>query len=349
MNYIGIDLHKNYSFITKMDEKGRVINQIKVVNNPIYLGHFLDTIEPDDKMVLETTWNWYYFYEMVEDKNLSLYLAHPKNTKAIASAKIKTDKIDSYLLAHLLRADLLPTAYIPTRDVRDTREFLRYRASLVAMRSMIKNKVHAILSKNGLRPHFSDIFGKRGLRYLKNIELRHCYRQALNGYLKIVEVLNQTISEVTETIQKLVKKNPQAMLLTTMPGISYYSALLILMEIGNIDRFPSDRHLCSYGGLVPSVHSSGGKIKMGSITKEGSKWLRWILIELSCHAAKGSIKFNRLYQRVSRKYGKATARVAVARQMLKVIYHMLKNNEPFRAIPVPKQKSSSYLHGVMTQ
>lgn len=121
------------------------------------------------------------------------------------------------------------------------------------------------------------------------------------------------------------------------------------MEIGEIDRFPSYRQLCSYGGLVPSVHSSGGKTRMGSITKEGSKWLRWILIELSGHAAKGSLKFNHLYQRVSSKYGKPTARVSVAREMLKVIYYMLKNNEPFRVNPVPKQKSSSHLHGIMSQ
>lgn len=86
--------------------------------------------------------------------------------------------------------------------------------------------------------------------------------------------LTHTIAEVTKTIQSLVEENSKAKLLTTMPGISYYSALLILMEIGEIDRFPSYRQLCSYGGLVPSVHSSGGKTRMGSITKDGSKWLR---------------------------------------------------------------------------
>lgn len=176
MNYVGIDLHKNYSFITNMNEKGQIIKQMKVKNDPLTLRQFLDTVTPDDKMALEATGNWYYLYEMVEEKNLSLCLAHPKNTKAIASAKIKTDKIDSTILAHLLRTDLLPTAYIPTRQIRDTREIIRYRASLVTIRTMIKNKVHAILSKNGLNSPYSDIFGKSGLLYLKKVELRPCYR-----------------------------------------------------------------------------------------------------------------------------------------------------------------------------
>lgn len=209
------------------------------------------------------------------------------------------------------------------------REVLRYRASLVSLRTAIKNKVHAILSKNGINIEYSDILGKKAIRYLKDLKLRDCYKQGIDGYIRLVETLNGLIEEVTETIKSIVEDNPKAKLLTTIPGISYYSALLIISEIGDVYRFPSARRLCSYAGLVPSIHSSGGKTRYGSITKQGSKWLRWILIELSHHFINGSIRMKKMYLRISKSHGKNTARVAVAKEMLKVIYYMLRDNKAF--------------------
>jgi transposase len=281
------------------------------------------------KIALEATGSWYYFYEVLEDTGAEIFLAHPLKTKAIASARIKTDKIDSTILAHLLRTNLLPTSYIAPRGIRDIREILRYRASLVSLRTSIKNKVHAILAKNGMAIPYTDVFGKKAISYLQGLELRPCYRQSLDGYLRLAVTLNTLIQEVTETIEGMVDENPQATLLMTIPGISYYSALLIVSEIEDIDRFPSAKKLCSYAGLVPSVHASGGKIRYGAITKQGSKWLRWILVELSYHFIRGSERLQNLYKRVSRSHGKATARVAVAREMLKIIYYMLRDNRAF--------------------
>ncbi len=327
--YVGVDYHKRYSMITQMDEKGNIVDQLRLSNDPSSLTGFVDRLPEGSKIALEATGNWYYFYELLEEKSPEIYLAHPLKTRAIAEARIKTDKIDSTILAHLLRADLLPTSYIPPRSIRDIREILRYRASLVSLRTSIKNKVHAILSKNGIVFKYSDIFGKKSMCELKGLCLRRCYRQALDGYLRLVDVLNELIGEVTETIEGIVEEYPPAKLLTTIPGISYYSALLIIGEIGNVRRFPTARKLCSYAGLVPSVHSSGGKTRYGPITKQGSKWLRWILVEQSHHFIKGAERLENLFWRVSKNHGRNTARVAVAREMLKVIYYMLRDNRPF--------------------
>ncbi|MGH7773503.1 MAG: transposase [Candidatus Binatia bacterium] len=133
-------------------------------------------------------------------------------------------------------------------------------------------------------------------------------------------------------MEEQVKPDPQATLISTMPGIGAYSALLILSEIVDIKRFPDSRHLCSYAGLVPSVYASGGKTRLGRLTKQGSKWLRWISVELSVHAINGAPQFRSLYYRISRKHGRNTARVAVARAMLKAIYAMLNKQEAFRPI-----------------
>mgnify|MGYP000424447629 CR=1 FL=1 len=297
MIYIGIDYHKRYSVATQMDETGKILSQIRLSNDSDTLLGYLRGLPKGTKIALEATGSWYYFYEMAEGMGLDIHLAHPLKTRAIAAARIKTDKIDSTILAHLLRTNLLPTSYIPARATRDAREILRYRASLVFLRASLsaciaqaglKNKVHAILGKNGLVARCDEIFSKGGIAWLRSLEVRPCYRQALDGYLNLAEQLNCLIGAVSRQIEQMVKKDPRAVLLTTIPGISYYSALLIISEIGDINRFPTYGHLLSYGGLVPSVHSSGGRTRLGRITKEGSKWLRWILVETGYHAARGA-------------------------------------------------------------
>ena len=281
---------------------------------------------------MEATGHWTYLYELIEDECPDLVLAHPLKTKAIASARIKTDKIDATTLAHLLRADLLPAAYIPPRAVRDTREVLRTRASLVRLRTQVKNKVHAILTKNGLRTPTTHALGKKAQRFLATVPVRPCYRGALDGYFRLLAALTGEIASVATAIEAQVRQDPQAQLLCTMPGIGPYSALLILSEIGDVRRFPDARRLCSYAGLVPSVHASGGKTRLGRLTKQGSKWLRWILVEGAIHARNGAPQFRSLYHRVAKKHGANTGRVAVARAMLKTIYAMLRKGEAFRPI-----------------
>jgi len=328
--YVGVDYHKRFSVATQMDEKGKILQQVRLMNDPETLTRFVSHLPVGSKIALEATGSWYYFYELLENQCREIYLAHPLKTRAIAEARIKTDKIDSTILAHLLRADLLPTSYIPPREIRDIREILRYRASLVALRTSIKNKIHAILSKNGIQMEYSDLFGKKALQSLRGLQLRSCYQVTIQGYLKLAETLNLLTQEITQTIEGMVEENPQAQLLTTIPGISYYSALLIVSEIGEVQRFPNAKKLCSYAGLVPSVHSSGGITRHGPITKQGSKWLRWILIELSPHFLKGSDRLHKMYARIRSKQGTNAAKVAIAREMLKIIYSMLRHERPFR-------------------
>lgn len=328
--YIGIDLHKAKSFVTRMDSRGRVREQVELLHAPGALQDYLERLPADSRIAVEATGNWMWLYELIEERHPDLVLAHPLKTKAIASARIKTDKIDATTLAHLLRADLVPAAYIPPRAVRDTRELLRYRASLVRLRVQLKNKIAAIIGKAGLQPPTKTACGVKGRRYLATVPVRACYRVALDGYLRTLDQLSTEITQVKQTIETQAQADPQAQLLCTMPGIGAYSALLILSEIGDVHRFPDSRQLCSYAGLVPSVHASGGKTRLGRLTKQGSSWLRWILVELSLHAINGAPQFRSLYDRVAKKHGRNVGRVAVARAMLKTIYAMLKNQDAFR-------------------
>jgi len=276
--------------------------------------------------VLEATWNWYWLWDLLEEQGYRLRLAHPLKTKAIASARIKTDKIDSEILAHLSRSDLVPQAYVVDRDTRFSRELIRYRASLVRLRAQIRNKLHALVAKNGLRCPYRDILGKKATGWLLSLELAPVYEEALGGYLRVSVSLGTEIDQASEKICVSAKQHRMANRLLCLHGVAEWTALLIVSEIGEIGRFPSAKHLCSYAGLVPSVHVSGNTSYTGHITKQGSKWLRWALVEAAHHAIQRP-PYRSFYQNTAKRRGKAIAKVAVARKLLKAIYHMLKEQE----------------------
>lgn len=336
MIYVGIDLHQHYFYATVMNEDGDVVseNKIETSSSKIesYFGGLLSNTDKV-KVVLEPISSWYWFYELVESVGCLVHVVNPMKVKAIASAKIKTDKVDSKILAHLLRTNLLPEIYIPSRAVRDLKELLRTRASLVHSRTRTKNRIHAILHKLGIKHSYTDLFGVGGRKFLKQLSLREPYQGSLKKYLTVIDVLNSLIEKSNQEIKKEVKHDEQAMLLTTIYGIGYYSALLLKTEIGDIKRFPSWRHLASYTGVVPSVYSSGGKTRTGKITKQGSKWLRVVVIEAAVRQARANSKLGEFYRRMRKKKGSSVAKVATARKLLAVIYAMLRDGEPYVAFP----------------
>jgi transposase len=158
------------------------------------------------------------------------------------------------------------------------------------------------------------------------LDLGSVYKEALGGYLRVVEALGVEIDQVSERVQITAEQDRGASQLLSIYGIGRWTALLIVSEIGEIRRFPSAKHLCSYAGLVPSVHVSGNTSYTGHITKQGSKWLRWALVEAAHHALRKP-PYRAFYQKTSRRRGKPIAVVAVARKLLKAIYYILREEE----------------------
>lgn len=172
----------------------------------------------------------------------------------------------------------------------------------------MKNRIHALLAKNGIHHQFSDLLGKAGRHFLKDLHLTPCYQLALKQLLALLETLDGLIKEVTEVIEERAKATLEVRLLTSILGIGYYPALLILAEIGEINRFPSAKKLCSWAGLVPSTHLSGGRTYHGPLTKQGSRWLRRILTRATPHAARGSRRLRALRERVAPREGRMQRR-----------------------------------------
>jgi transposase len=247
-----------------MDEEGRVLKRERFSNDPSSLKSFMKDIG-EAKVVMESGYCWQPIYDRLEEAGYDVRLAHPLKVKAIAEAKIKTDEIDSETLAHLLRADLLPESYVPPREIRELRELVKRRAFLVGMRTRLKNRIHAELAKRDIDPA-TPLFTKRGRALLASLGI-----DAVSQLLPVMEALDRQIGEVSAVLKRAAMEDGRARILTTIPGVGYYTALLLVAEIGDVNRFPDAEKLCSYAGLVPSVRRSGGSTVHGHITKEGSR------------------------------------------------------------------------------
>lgn len=326
--YIGMDLHKNFVQIAVIDDNGKVLENSKIENNHKKIGEFFkETNSRNTHVVMESSSVWYETYRfLTEEKKLDVVLSNPIKTKAIASARVKTDKIDARILADLLRGGYIATCYVPDINVMEMRDLVRHRAFLVRTRTKLKNKMHSILLMQGIRIDGSPF----SVAYVRKLKDLHNYR--INSYLQVIESLDKEIGNVSERISKMASEDEMAQLLMTVPGIGYYSALLISSEICDITRFSDSHHLCAYAGLVPSVRSSGGTTYRGKITKTGSNHLRWSLIEcLHTHVrCEKDSNITRFYNRIAVKKGKAKAGVGAASKMLRVIYWMLKEKREYK-------------------
>jgi len=335
--FVGLDVHKKYTKAVVMNKGGKVLIQREFNNEPVEFEKFIKEIDKNATITLESCSCWQHIYDYLDDAGFNMKLAHPLKVKAIASARIKTDAIDAKILADLTRANLIPESYVPQNYVRKERNIVRHRASLTNIKTQIKNKVHAILIRHGINYEFSDAFGNAGIEYLYSLDLPEAERLAMDHYLNIIDFIDKKIEESNEIVEILCKENPQANLLTSMPGVGYYSALLIMSEIADIRRFKSPKQLCSYAGLVPSTYQSGQTLRHGRITKQGSRWLRWILTQCAIVAVRKDSVLKTFYMRVAKRKGKKAATVAVARKMLVYIHRMLDLNIQYNALYIKRR------------
>lgn len=325
MFYAGLDIHRKFIYATVLDDKGSIINQGRFSTTETAFNEFLGFLPCNQvKIVIESCGIWEDFYDLLTCKGYFVCLANPLQVKAIASAKIKNDKVDSETLARLLKADLIPESYVPPKEVRELRHLVRHRHILVKHRTKLKNNIHTILRKKNIKAPFKDLFTKKGVDYL----LQMC-NDDINTFLKIMESVDNEISAVDKKLESIETLSKSVKLLQTMPGIGRYAAQVVMSEISDISRFQSAKKLCNYAGIIPSQHQSGGNDYRGGITKQGSKKLRWILVQCAHIAVSKRGKLQTFYYKLSRRKPKCKALIAVARKMLTIQWYMLKRNEPY--------------------
>jgi len=319
----GLDIHRNSVFATVMSYGGEVIERRKLSDKDevvSFLGRY-----PIDKVAMESSTSIVPIYRALRGKGYKVLVSHPKKTRLIAESRIKTDRVDSWAVTELARLNALPLSYVPPDDIAALREKVRRRAYLVRMRSKLRVKIRAQLTINGIQaPTEHGLFTSKNLEWLHSLQL-----DSVESYLPVISTLDIQIRKLSKELQALAPQDEDVKLLMTIPGIGYYSALLVKSEIGDISRFPDGEKLCSYAGLVPSVSSSGAYTRRGSITKEGSRWLRWIMVECVHTHRKYDTSITRSYHAIAERKGKSIAKVAAARRLLMCCYSVLRNRQPY--------------------
>jgi transposase len=324
--WIGIDLHRRRSRVAIIDEDGELTLSKRIPTGRETITALLG--DPHATHVaLEATYGWEWLAELLEDAGFDVHLAHPLPTRAIAAARVKTDAVDAKTLAHLLRTGRLPEAYIAPPELRDLRDLLRHRATLVHLRTSIKNRVHALLARQGILPEFSDLFGTAGRAYLAGLALPDGPRRRLDSLITLIGDFDREITDTTSEIDQRAKADERVKLLGQIRGIGPYTAMLIIAEIGEVKRFPTAKHLCQWAGLTPTVRSSDGKARLGHISRQGSTILRWALCEAAQHTPTGGGPLRAQYERIAKRRGSKIARVAIARQILTLSYYGLRDGE----------------------
>ena len=330
MLYVGVDAHQETCQVTVMDEWGGVLKRRRVATTRAALHGALGRYRRPLKAVVEASRSWGPVYDWLQEVSEEVVLAHPDKVRAIAEARIKTDKIDSETLAHLLRADLVPAAYAPSKDIRAIKRVLRQRLFLVRVRGMVKNRVWALLAQHSVeRPQVSDLYGKVGMAWLEGLELPDPDGRLLKEDLSLLKVLKERIAATEGLIRDLSAGDEAVGWLRSLPGIGEFFSVLVRYEVDDIRRFRSAKKFASYTGLVPSTYASGNRQVHGRLTKQGNKWLRWALVEAVTPAIRKSPWLRRYYQGIKHRRGAKDARTATARKLAELVWTVWTERRPY--------------------
>jgi transposase len=340
MYSVGIDLHKETAWYCVLDAQGRRVSHGRLTASPGCFKAFFKSVPRPFKVAVEATYNWYYVVDIAEEYAEEVYLADSYQVKAFAKKHKKNDKIDAGLIAWLLQRGDLPTAAIPDKETRKQREVLRYRMKVVSDKTRNIARLKALLDKLGLEGtgNLNTITRREEI---EQMEIPVPYAEIVKRYLVRIEQLCDEVRLVDKAIIQLASDDQDAMNIRSVHGFDYFSALLIKTEIFDVSRFRSFPRLCAYSGLAPRVHASGGHCYHGPLNTNRRRYLQWILLENSWHTMRKIPRLQRKYETIKKRKGSNTAKVAVARDVLKIIYHVLKEKRPFYPeLTVPNDKAA---------
>jgi transposase len=329
MTHVGVDLHQRFCYLTAVDASGKTLKQAQVVNEAAALRAWLRQVPGERQVVVEASGFWPAFARAVQPEADRLVMVHPQRVKAIASARLKNDRVDSETLAHLSRADLLPEAWMANEGTQQIRLLTRLRITLGQQRAKAKNQLQAVLHQEGFLKPVSDVFGKKGREWMAGLALSPAGRVVVDVWLKVVDQMEAAILEQETALKKMAVADVRAKWLQTVPGIGAYSAMVILGEVGEIERFGTKRALASYAGLTPSVRESAGKRKRGGIGHHGSGTLRWIMLQVAQVACRHSPAAKAWYGRLKQRKPAQVALIALARKLLTGVWALLRHGVCF--------------------
>jgi transposase len=324
--YVGIDLHRRRSVIVRMTPEGEKLEVVRIENDPVALSLELAKAGPDPEVVLEACYGWYWAADVLEECGGRVHLAHPLGNNW-GNRRVKNDERDAFDLADLLRLGRLAEAWIAPPEVRELRELVRYRLKLVALRSGLKAQVHAVLAKEGVRVPMTDLFGVGGQVLLDQCHLGDAYAIRVESLRDLIEVYDREVEMLEGRISQRLSGHPGYQAIQVIPGVARVLGAIFVAEIGDVTRFPAADKLCSWAGLTPRHRESDTTVKRGSITKQGSKLVRWAAIEAISRQRGGTFLQTRYHRIAERRNNRNIGRVAAARKLLTLVFYGLRDGE----------------------
>ena len=331
---VGMDLHRRRSVLVRMTEDGRKLETARIENSPAALRAVLARAGQRPRVVLEATYGWYWAVDVLRAAGAEVHLAHPLGVKAFSYRRVKNDELDARDLADLLRLGRLPEAWIAPEPVRALREVTRFRHKLVGQRTSCKDQVHAVLAKAGIPVRRSDIFGPGGGVWLDGLVLPQPYAGKVASLRALMGVLDGEIARLEEQAAGMLAGDAGYAAVRRLPGIGPVLGAVICAEIGDVTRFRQPGQLCSWAGLTPRHYESDTKVIRGHVSKQGSKMLRWALVEAIQRAPAGTrprqVKDAIIARRGTQARG--IAKTASARVMLTQVFYALRDGHVRRAV-----------------
>lgn len=338
MFYYGLDVHRRFIQVCRIDEAGGTRKDFQIDATHEAIQAFAQTLGQGDQVVLEATFHTRAIWVLLVPHARRVVVANPLQVKAIAHARIKTDKVDAHILAQLLRTNFIPEVVMPDNETWELRQLVTHRQLLAGKRTAVRNAIHGILHRKLLQCPYVEPFCGVGRRWLLAQKYTELERFTLENDLSVLDELVRGVKAVEEKMVEIASKELDIKLLMTIPGVNVTVAIGLLATIGDVTRFPTPDELASYFGLVPSVYQTAEKCYHGRITKRGRSSARWLAVEAAQTLSQMSSPLAASYHRIKRKSGHNVAVVALARKLVVLAWHMLRNQEPYRYAPVPRTR-----------
>ena len=321
--YIGLDIHKHYCVVAGVDRDGKVVLHPVRGEHADLEGWLKKNLLPTDHVVIESTTNAWHVYDLLGPLVERVVVANPIQVKQIASAPVKTDVRDTLILARLLAANLVPEVWVPPAHVREMRR------QLVETHTQIVNRMHRhhLTHKRGKR------FNEQNTAWQKDKRLSKVEQFQLELEMENRAYIEKQISRIGQEVAKRSHRDPWAQDMTylmQLPGLGVITAMTVLAAIGEIQRFESAKHLASYSGLTPGLEQSATKHREKGMTKEGRRELRWAMVAVAQRAVKSDPRWTRKFQEMEKHMHRNQVIVAIARQLLELVWYVLTRRQPYR-------------------
>jgi len=331
MMIIGCDFHPSWQQVSWLDTETGETGEHKLVTAAGDAERFYRRIPTPALIGMEATGNCHWLVDLLAEIGHELWMGDAAQIRASYVRQQKTDRRDAAHILKLLVEGRFPRIWMPSSEVRDLRQLLLHRYKLVIIRARVKNELqHLALNKGVQKKH--KLWSQAGQQWLRELPLKPWAGRRRDDLLRLMAMLDQQILPLEEAVKAEALRDKMALLLQTQPGVGPITSLAYVLTMGDVSRFPRGKQVASYLGLIPREHSSGGRQKLGAITKQGNRMMRMLLVEAAQSAVRYDPEFRREYQHLCHSKAQAVAKVAVARKLAVRLYWMLRTQKPYPAV-----------------